>query len=244
MAMLEDDEALIICNGYKDEEYIETALLASKLGQHGDPRRREARRARRSSPRSPRRVGVQPRIGMRVKLSSRGVGQLGGVGRRPLEVRPLAARAGRGRSSFMRGDGLLDCFELLHFHLGTQISDIRIVKNALREAGALLRRAAQAGRAAQVPRRRRRPRRRLRRLADQLRLVDELHDAGVRERRRLRDAGDLRRRRACRTRPSSPSRAARSSRTTRCWSSTSSASASSTSARCPSKLARRRAAAW
>jgi arginine decarboxylase len=33
MAMLEDDEALIICNGYKDEEYIETALLASKLGR-------------------------------------------------------------------------------------------------------------------------------------------------------------------------------------------------------------------
>ena len=58
---------------------------------------------------------------------------------------------------------------------------------------ALLRRGLQAGRAAQVPRRRRRSRRRLRRLADQLRVVDELHDAGVRERRRVRAAGDLRR---------------------------------------------------
>jgi arginine decarboxylase len=42
MALLEDSEALIICNGYKDEEYIETALLAGKLGRKGDPRRGEA----------------------------------------------------------------------------------------------------------------------------------------------------------------------------------------------------------
>ena len=42
MALLDDEEALIICNGYKDEEYIETALLASQARPQGDPRRREA----------------------------------------------------------------------------------------------------------------------------------------------------------------------------------------------------------
>ena len=77
---------------------------------------------------------------------------------------------------FCKERGLLDSFELLHFHLGSQISNIRNVKNALREAGRFYVEVLQAWRAAQVPRRRRRPRRRLRRLADQLRLVDELHD--------------------------------------------------------------------
>ena len=214
--MLDDEEALIICNGYKDEEYIETALMASKLGRTViivveklselpliAETRQEDRRA--AAHRHPRQAGGQ------------GLGALGGVGRRPLEVRPVDARGGRGDQLPARRTTCSSCFELLHFHLGSQISAIRAVKNALREAGRFYVEVVQAGRAAQVPRRRRRPGRRLRRLADQLRVVDELHHAGVRERHRVRAAGDLRRGRACRTRRSSPSRGARSSRTTRCW---------------------------
>ena len=93
----------------------------------------------------------------------------------------------------MREAGLLDCFELLHFHLGSQISNIRNVKNALREASRFYVEVSQAGRAAEVPRRGRRPGRRLRRLADQLRLVDELHHRGVRQRRGVQRDGGLQR---------------------------------------------------
>ena len=133
MAMLEDEEALIICNGYKDEEYIETALLASKLGRNVIlvveklselPLIAEVAK----------RTGVRPRIGMRVKLSPRGRA----AGRR----RAATARSSASPSrelveaiDFLRENDLLDCFELLHFHLGSQISAIRNVKNALREAG-------------------------------------------------------------------------------------------------------------
>src|SRR3954469_17359609 len=74
MAMLEDEDALIICNGYKDEEYIETALLASKLGRKVilvvEKPSEIALIAEVS-----RRVAIRPRIGCRVKLSSRGAGK-------------------------------------------------------------------------------------------------------------------------------------------------------------------------
>ena len=95
MAMLDDEEALIVCNGYKDEEYIETALMASKLGRtvlivvekfselaaHRRGRQEDRRAA---AHRHPRQAGVQ------------GVGALGGLGRRSLEVRPVDARGARG----------------------------------------------------------------------------------------------------------------------------------------------------
>ncbi|MFZ5472037.1 MAG: biosynthetic arginine decarboxylase [Myxococcota bacterium] len=133
MALLEDEEALIICNGYKDEEYVETALYASKLG------RKVVMVVEKPSElpliaEVARRTGVNPRIGIRVRLSSRGAGKWEASG---------GDRSKFGLSSselvdaiaFMREAGLLDCFELLHFHLGSQISNIRNVKNALREAG-------------------------------------------------------------------------------------------------------------
>jgi arginine decarboxylase len=132
MALLEDEEALIICNGYKDEEYVETALYASKLGRKVVlvvekptelPLIAEVARS----------TGIRPRIGIRVKLSSRGAGRWEASG---------GDRSKFGLSSselteaimFMRQAGLLDAFELLHFHLGSQISNIANVKNALREA--------------------------------------------------------------------------------------------------------------
>src|SRR4029079_18899536 len=73
MAMLDDDEALIICNGYKDEEYIETALLASKMGRTGTLVVEKASELPLIAQIS-RRTGVKPRIGMRAKLSTRGSG--------------------------------------------------------------------------------------------------------------------------------------------------------------------------
>ncbi|HEY3572051.1 MAG TPA: biosynthetic arginine decarboxylase [Thermoanaerobaculia bacterium] len=132
MAMLEDEEALIICNGYKDEEYIETALLASKLG------RRVILVVEKPSElplihRMSEKMGVRPRIGIRSRLSARGAGHWEASGGDRSKF-GLSGRDLLGAVTFLREHGLLDTFELLHFHLGSQISSIRSVKDGLREA--------------------------------------------------------------------------------------------------------------
>ena len=133
MGILDDEEALIICNGYKDEEYIETALMCSKLGRkviivvekYSELELIAA---------TARKIGVKPRIGMRVKLASKGSGRWEASGgdrsKFGLSIREVSEAV-----KFLREKDMLGCFELLHFHLGSQISAIRAVKNALREAG-------------------------------------------------------------------------------------------------------------
>jgi arginine decarboxylase len=133
MALLDQEDALVICNGYKDEEYIETALFYSRLG------RRVVLVVEKPSElpliaEVARRTGIAPRIGIRVKLSTRGAGRWEASGgdrsKFGLSSSELMAAIG-----FMREANLLPSFELLHFHLGSQISNIRNVKNALREVG-------------------------------------------------------------------------------------------------------------
>ena len=132
MAMLEDEEALVICNGYKDEEYIETALMCSTLGRIVVlvvEKPSELKLIAEISERT----GIRPRIGIRARLSSRGSGHWeASAGDR--SKFGLGARDMVEALEIMREHNLLDCFELLHFHLGSQISSIRSVKNALREA--------------------------------------------------------------------------------------------------------------
>src|SRR5262249_50743356 len=122
MALLEDDDALIICNGYKDEEYVETSLFASKLGRKVVmvvekptelPLIAEVARA----------TGIKPRIGIRVKLSSRGAGKWEASGGDRSKF-GLSSSELMDAIAFMRQVGLLESFELLHFHLGSQISNI------------------------------------------------------------------------------------------------------------------------
>src|SRR5437879_5947971 len=133
MAMLEDEEALIICNGYKDEEYIETALLASKMG-------RKVILVVEKATELPliamlaKRTGVQPRIGMRAKLASRGSGRWEASGGDRSKF-GLTSKEMIEAVDYLKSQNLLDSFELVHFHLGSQISAIRSVKNAMREAG-------------------------------------------------------------------------------------------------------------
>ena len=132
MAMLEDEEALIICNGYKDEEYIETALLASKLGRHVVmvvEKPSELPLIHQIS----QKMGVRPRIGIRSRLSAKGAGHWEASGGDRSKF-GLSGRDLLGAVTFLRENGLLDTFELLHFHLGSQISSIRSVKDGLREA--------------------------------------------------------------------------------------------------------------
>jgi arginine decarboxylase len=133
MAMLDDEEALVVCNGYKDEEYIQTALMASKLG------RNVLIVVEKFSELSliadvAKKVGVRPRIGIRVKLAAKGSGRWEASGGDRSKF-GLSTREVVEAISFLRANDLLNCFELLHFHLGSQISAIRAVKNALREAG-------------------------------------------------------------------------------------------------------------
>lgn len=132
MAMVEDPEALIVCNGYKDSEYVETALLASKLG------RRVVLVVEKFSElpliaEISRRTGVAPMIGVRARLATRGAGHWEGSGgdrsKFGLSSSDLVAAV-----KFLRERGLLDRFQLLHFHLGSQISSIRSIKEGVREA--------------------------------------------------------------------------------------------------------------
>ena len=133
MAMLEDEESLVVCNGYKDDEYIETALLASKLGRKvimvvEKPSELELIREVST------RTGVRPVIGIRAKLASRGSGRwessAGDRSKFGLSAREMLEAVEK-----LRQWEMLDTLQLLHFHLGSQISAIRSVKNALREAG-------------------------------------------------------------------------------------------------------------
>ena len=133
MAMLEDEEALIICNGYKDEEYVESALLASKLGRNiilvvekFSELPLIAEIAKRNN--------IRPRIGIRAKLSTRGSGRWEASGGDRSKF-GLSSREMLEAMRFLREASLLDSFELLHFHLGSQISAIRSIKNAMSEAG-------------------------------------------------------------------------------------------------------------
>ncbi|MCZ6787764.1 MAG: biosynthetic arginine decarboxylase [Planctomycetota bacterium] len=132
LAIQDDPDALIICNGYKDEEYVQTALLAQKLGRAPIlvmDRFRELDLILRVS----KRLGVKPCLGVRARLQARGAGkwaESGGAGSKfgltTTEITEAVAR--------LRADGLLDSLQLLHFHLGSQIPSIRMVKNALQEA--------------------------------------------------------------------------------------------------------------
>ncbi len=132
MALLDDPEALVICNGYKDEHYIETALLASKLRHRVIivvEKPSELELIRKVS----QRMGIRPGIGIRLKLSARGAGkweQSGGDHAKfGLSASQLLAAVEQLESWEM-----LDCMRLIHFHLGSQITSIRSIKDALREA--------------------------------------------------------------------------------------------------------------
>jgi len=132
IAMLEDEEALIVCNGYKDEEYVETALLASKLGRNVIlvvEKPSELALIRQIAGKT----GVRPRLGIRSRLSARGAGHWEASGGDRSKF-GLSGRDLLNAIDYLREHQLLDCFELLHFHLGSQISSIRSVKDALREA--------------------------------------------------------------------------------------------------------------
>ena len=129
---LADNETPIICNGFKDAEFIETAMLAQKIGRQIIPV------VERFSELSlvleyAEKLGVRPRIGMRVKLATRGSGRWQSSGGFRSKFGLTASELIKGLD-LLAARGMEDCLQLLHFHQGSQITNIRHIKAALNEA--------------------------------------------------------------------------------------------------------------
>ena len=129
---LADNETPIICNGFKDAEFIEMVMLAQKIGRNIIPvveRFSELPQLLDCAER----IGVRPNIGMRMKLETRGSGRWHASA-------GFRSKFGLSVSELMKGVDLLagrdmsDCFQLLHFHQGSQITNIRHIKAALNES--------------------------------------------------------------------------------------------------------------
>jgi arginine decarboxylase len=132
LALQDNPEALVLCNGYKDKAYIETALLARKLGRQvviTVDRLGELDIILNAS----RELEIRPVIGVRARLSTKGAGKwvesTGDRSKFGLTTAEMVAAVER-----LRGEGMLDCLQLMHFHIGSQITAIRAIKDALQEA--------------------------------------------------------------------------------------------------------------
>ena len=133
LALLDDPNALLICNGYKDVEFIETALLAQKLGRNTIiviDRFAEVDLVIEVA----RRLQIRPRLGVRARLMTKGAGKwvesTGDRSKFGLSAAEMVQVVER-----LRAAEMLDSLELLHFHIGSQITAIRAIKDALRESG-------------------------------------------------------------------------------------------------------------
>ena len=123
---------LLMCNGYKDREYIETALLATKLGQKPIIIIEQIQELE-ITLEIARQLKIKPIIGVRAKLDTKGTGRWGdSTGDR--------AKFGLTISQILQvvekltKKEMLDCLQLLHFHIGSQISAISAIKEAIKEA--------------------------------------------------------------------------------------------------------------
>lgn len=125
-------DSLIICNGYKDESYIELALLAQKMGKRifiVVEKLNELDTIARAA----KKLNVKPNLGIRIKLASSGSGKWEESG-------GDASKFGLTSSELLEAlnkldeMGMHDCLRLIHFHIGSQITKIRRIQTALREA--------------------------------------------------------------------------------------------------------------
>lgn len=132
LAVNTHENSIIVCNGYKDEDYVELALLAQKMG------RRiflvvEKLNELRIIAKVAKRLGIMPTIGIRIKLTSSGSGKWeesgGDVSKFGLNSSELLEAL-----DFLNRNKMTESLKLVHFHIGSQITKIRRIKNALREA--------------------------------------------------------------------------------------------------------------
>jgi len=132
LPIMDGDDSLMICNGYKDRAYMEIAFLAQKIGRKPIivlDRFHELELALDVA----RDLGIRPHLGIRAKLAAKGAGRW--------------VESGGDRSKFgltadeilkaiaiLEEHEMLDCLELLHFHVGSQITQIRAIREAVKEA--------------------------------------------------------------------------------------------------------------
>ncbi|MGI8744545.1 MAG: biosynthetic arginine decarboxylase [Bryobacteraceae bacterium] len=127
-----DNHTPIICNGFKDDEYIEMVMLAKKIGREIIPvveKYTELDLILKHS----QRVGVRPVIGLRVKLASKGSGRWKTSGGYRSKFGLTVTEALQALEQ-LKAVHMEDCLQLLHFHLGSQITNIRQIKGAVTEA--------------------------------------------------------------------------------------------------------------
>src|SRR5450432_2076970 len=143
LAMHKDPQSLIICNGYKDRAFIRTALLGRRLGKSVVivvEKLEELEQTLRIA----KEVGVEPLIGIRVRLHSKGAGKWttsGGENAKfGLSTTNLVAA-----SEMLKQAGLAHCLKLVHFHVGSQVPDISTIKRAVREAARYYAKLAKMG---------------------------------------------------------------------------------------------------
>jgi arginine decarboxylase len=129
---LASNDTPIICNGFKDAEFIEMAMAAQKIGRRIIPVVEKYTELDLILEYAEK-MGVRPTIGMRVKLAARGGGRWQSSGGYRSKFGLTVAEILKGLDE-LKARGMEDCFQLLHFHLGSQIPNIRIVKGALNEA--------------------------------------------------------------------------------------------------------------
>ncbi len=129
---LSRNDGVIICNGYKDREYIRLALIGEQLGPRVHivvEKLSELTMVLQES----RNLGVKPRLGIRVRLASLGTGKWQNTGGEKSKF-GLSASQVLTVVQQLRGGGLLDSLQLLHFHMGSQIANIRDIQRGLQEA--------------------------------------------------------------------------------------------------------------
>jgi arginine decarboxylase len=132
IAIDSDSDSLIICNGYKDESYIELALLAQKMGRRifiVVEKLNELKLITRVS----KRLKIRPNIGIRIKLASTGSGKWEDSGG-DISKFGLTSSELLDSLDYLDRNGMKNCLRLIHFHIGSQINKIRRIKIALREA--------------------------------------------------------------------------------------------------------------
>src|SRR4051812_18394197 len=132
LAMHKDLESLIVCNGYKDRAYIRSAMMGRRLGKSVILVVEKIEELQQTI-RIAKEIGVEPQIGIRVRLHSKGSGKWttsgGEDAKFGLDTASLVEA-----SELLKAEGLAHCLKLVHFHVGSQVPDISTIKRAVREA--------------------------------------------------------------------------------------------------------------
>lgn len=133
LALSRADDAIVICNGYKDREYIRLALIGRRLGLrcHLVVEKLSELQLIVAAARE---LGVRPLLGLRVRLASIGAGKWQNTGGEKAKFGLSAQQVLTMVEELQQAD-MLDCLQLLHFHMGSQIAHIRDIQRGLREAG-------------------------------------------------------------------------------------------------------------